>query len=228
MGVAYRHLRIAGLERLTRSGVFYGASPAEAQQVTGRNVYVVGGGNGAGQAAVHLSRYAARVTLVVRRPTLAASMSQYLRDEIDAVPNIDVRLSTQIVDGCGDRRLEQLTLGDCVTGATTTVAADGLFVLIGARPHTEWLPAEIARDEHGFVVTGADLSRDGAAPGWPLERPPVMFETSVPGVFAVGDVRSRSVKRVAAAVGEGSVVIQQVHLHLESEQASEATRTRGR
>jgi thioredoxin reductase (NADPH) len=171
---------------------------------------VVGGGNSAGQAVIHLSRYAARVTMVVRAGTLASSMSQYLRDEIDATANIDVLLSTEVVDADGDTRLERLSLrsGDSVS----TVPADALFILIGARPNTEWLPPTIARDELGYVLTGADV---GLGEG-PSERPRLPFESSLPGVFAVGDVRSHSVKRVASAVGEGSVVIQQVHQYLEA------------
>jgi thioredoxin reductase (NADPH) len=215
-GVTYCRLGIPALERLVGCGVFYGSSPSEAQQFTGGRVYVVGGGNSAGQAAVHLSRYAAHVTLVVRGATLASSMSQYLRREIEGLPNVEVLLRTQVVDGDGERRLERLVLHHAVTGTTETVAADALFMLIGAEPHTRWLPPEIARDEHDFVLTGADLSREGATGGWSLERPPFMFETSAPGVFAVGDVRARSVKRVASAVGEGSVVIQQVHQLLET------------
>ena len=213
-GVTYRRLDIPTLERLHGAGVFYGSSPSEAPRFTGGQVYVVGGGNSAGQAAVHLSRYADRVTMVVRAGTLASSMSQYLRDEIDAIPCIDVRVSTQVVDGEGESRLERLTLRTAA-GDTTTVAADALFLLIGASPHTEWLPPEVARDEQGFLVTGPDVAGDRAATGWKLERPPLMFETTVPGVFAVGDVRAQSVKRVASAVGEGSVVIQQVHQYLE-------------
>lgn len=201
MGVTYRRLEIPGLENLMGSGVFYGSSPAEAPQFTGGRVYVVGGGNSAGQAAVHLSRYAAHVTIVVRGPSLAATMSEYLQHELEAAENIEVKVSTEVVAGAGDGRLEQLTLRDA--RGTSVVPADALFVLIGARPHTEWLPQEIARDEHGFVLTGADL---GVA----------MFETSAAGVFAVGDVRSGSVKRIAAAAGEGSVVIQQLHRYLES------------
>jgi thioredoxin reductase (NADPH) len=216
MGVAYRRLGLPSLERLTGSGVFYGASPSEAQQFTGRQVYVVGGGNSAGQAAIHLSRYAAQVTVLVRGRTLASSMSQYLRDEVDSTRNISVRLSTQVVDGGGERRLEHLLLHDG-DGTTTRVRADALFVLIGATPHTEWLPPEIACDGHGFVVTGPDLTSGDAPPCWAFDRHPFTFETSLPGVFAVGDVRSQSVKRVASAVGEGSVVIQQVHRHLTTE-----------
>jgi thioredoxin reductase (NADPH) len=217
MGVTYRRLDIPALERLHGSGVFYGSSPSEAQRFTGGQVYVVGGGNSAGQAAVHLSRYAERVTLVVRAATLASSMSQYLRNEIEAIPCIDVRLSTEVVDGTGEGRLEALTLR--TAGTTRSVPADALFMLIGARPHTEWLPADVTRDGQGYVVTGTDVARDAAAAGWRLERPPLAFETSVPGVFAVGDVRAQSVKRVASAVGEGSVVMQQVHRYLEARTA---------
>ena len=221
-GVTYRRLDIPDLERLNGSGVFYGSSPSEAPRFTGGQVCVVGGGNSAGQAAVHLSRYAERVTMVVRAPTLASSMSQYLRDEIDAIPCIDVRVSTQVVDGEGESRLERLTLRTAA-GDTTTVPADALFLLIGASPHTEWLPPEVARDEQGYVVTGPDVAGDHAGTGWRLERPPLMFETTVPGVFAVGDVRAQSVKRVASAVGEGSVVIQQVHQYLEDRTAQVAS-----
>jgi thioredoxin reductase (NADPH) len=217
MGVSYRRLDIPALERLHGSGVFYGSSPSEAARFTGGQVYVVGGGNSAGQAAVHLSRYAERVTLVVRAATLASSMSQYLRNEIEAIPCIDVRLSTEVVDGTGEGRLEALTLR--TAGTTSAVPADALFMLIGARPHTEWLPADVARDGQGYLVTGIDVARDAAAAGWRLERPPLVFETSVPGVFAVGDIRAQSVKRVASAVGEGSVVMQQVHQYLEGRTA---------
>jgi thioredoxin reductase (NADPH) len=211
MGIAYRQIDIPALSRLANRGVFYGMTPgADAQTYAGKDVVIVGGGNSAGQAAVHLARYAAHVTLVVRGPTLAASMSQYLRDEMAARENIVVRCSTSVVDAEGDDRLERLHLrGE--DGRTESVPADGLFVLIGAHPHSDWLPDDVVRDEGGYVVTDEDLGD-----AWPLERHPFMFETSAPGVFAVGDVRSRSVKRVAAAVGEGSVVIQQVYRYLEA------------
>ena len=209
MGVEYKRLDIPALDRLTGTGVFYGASASEAERFTGGEVFVVGGGNSAGQAAVHLSRYANQVTIVVRGPTLAASMSRYLIDEIDAKPNIDVRFGTQVVDGAGEGRLEQLTLRDA-TGATSPTPADALFVLIGAHPYTDWLPAGVERDQYGFVVTGT------TSQAWTLDRPPFLFESTMPGVFAVGDVRSGSVKRVASAVGEGSVAIQQVHGYLHS------------
>jgi thioredoxin reductase (NADPH) len=225
-GVAYRRLGAAALERLTGVGVFYGSSPAQAQQCGGARAYVVGGGNSAGQAAVHLGRYADRVTVLARGTTLAETMSGYLIDEIEAAPNIDVRLQTEVVDGGGEGRLERLVIRDRLTEETETVPADALFVLIGARPHTDWLPAEIARDERGYLLTGADLDGTGT-PGWALERPPFSYETSVPGVFAVGDARLGSVKRVAAAVGEGSVVIQQVHSHLRADERSSRAPTVG-
>lgn len=195
-GVTYRRLGIAELDGLTGSGVFYGASPTDGQQFSGGRVFVVGGGNSAGQAAVHLSRYAAEVTLVVRGAALASSMSEYLQREVASRSNIDVRLSTRVVGGDGDARLERLVLDHA--GDVSTVDADALFVLIGAAPRTGWLPPEVLRDDHGFVVTGPD------------------FASSVPGIFAIGDVRSQSVKRVASAVGEGSVAIQHVHRYLDA------------
>jgi thioredoxin reductase (NADPH) len=160
---------------------------------------------------MHLSRYAARFTLVVRSGSLDNSMSRYLLDEIDAAPNIDVRYGTEVVDGGGQGHLERLTLRDRATGELSTVDASALFLLIGARPRTEWLPEAIERDEQGYVVTGAPAGRSQR---WPLERTPLSLETSVPGVFAVGDVRSGAVKRVASAVGEGSIVVSEVHQHL--------------
>jgi thioredoxin reductase (NADPH) len=205
MGVSYRRLAIPALEALEGAGVFYGSSPSEARQFTGASVYVVGGANSAGQAAVHLSRYAGRVTLLVRGLSLSAGMSQYLIEELAGKENVEVRLSTEVADAEGDGRLERLVLrgpeGERVEDA------DALFVLIGAEPLTDWLPPEIARDERGFVLTGAGEH---------------MFETSLPGVFAIGDVRAGSVKRVASAVGEGSVVIQQVHRYLEAAQQAPA------
>ena len=193
MGVTYRRLDVPALAELEGVGVFYGSSPSEARQFTASDVFVVGGANSAGQAAVHLSRYAASVTLLCRS-SLSSSMSQYLLDEIEGKANISVREATEVVGAAGDGRLERLTLRD--PEGTTDVRADALFILIGAAPRTEWLPTEIARDERGFVETGPD------------------YGTSVPGVFAIGDVRAGSVKRVASAVGEGSVVIQHVHRYL--------------
>src|SRR6266571_4835364 len=177
----------------------------------GQEVFVVGGANSAGQAAVHLARYAAKVTMLVRGTSLADGMSDYLVQEIASTPNISVRHGVVVVGGSGSGRLESLILKDRRDGATETVPAAAVFVLIGAEPRTQWLPEEVERDTWGFVITGAGL-RDGRFPeGWPLRRPPMFLESSVPGVFAVGDVRQGSVKRVASAVGEGSIAIRMVH-----------------
>ena len=214
-GVSYRRLGIPSLDALVGAGVFYGASTSEAQALAGEPVYVVGGGNSAGQAALHLARHAGQVTILVRGPSLAETMSQYLVGEIDAARNVDVAPNTEVADGGGERRLEWLAIRQRGSAETSRVPAAGLFVLIGAVPHTDWLPESIVRDRWGYVVTGPDIESDAAASTrWPLERNPLMFESTLPGVFAVGDVRHRSVKRVASAVGEGSVAIQQVHQYL--------------
>ena len=213
-GASYRRLDVPSLEALVGAGVFYGATVTEAQATEGKEAYVVGGANSAGQAAMHLSRYASRVTLLVRGASLAKSMSNYLIQEIDATENIEVRHNTRVVDGGGEGMLERLVVEDRTSGLTETIPAAALFVLIGAEPHTEWLPGEILRDEKGFVVTGQDLLSDERPQGWSLERPPMPLESSVPGVFVVGDVRHGSIKRVASAVGEGSIAIQMVHQYL--------------
>jgi len=208
-GIEYRSLGIPAVERFHERGVAYGSLPAEAQLYAGQRVVIIGAGNSAGQAAVHLSRHAEQVTIVCRGSELSTSMSQYLRDEVEARPNVEVLLETQVVDASGDEALEQVALR---TAAETSWArAEALLVLIGGKPHSDWLPPSVFRDGGGYVATGADL---GAA--WALERAPHAFETSVPGVFAVGDVRARSVKRVAAAVGEGAVVVHQLHRYLDS------------
>jgi thioredoxin reductase (NADPH) len=187
--------------------------------MAGQDVYVIGAGNSAGQAAIHLSKYAASVTMVVRGPGLTASMSSYLVTEISKTANIRVRPSTEVTGGAGQCSLESLTLRQRISGATETVPAAALFVMIGAEPRTSWLPGSIERDDEGFIRTGRDLHRPGELPaGWPLKRSPLLLETSVPGVFAAGDVRHRSVKRVASAVGEGATAIQLVHEHLRAEQ----------
>jgi thioredoxin reductase (NADPH) len=218
-GVAWRRLGVPSLEALRGAGVFYGAAAAEARATEGQHVYVVGGGNSAGQAAVHLARWAATVTILVRGDGLAATMSDYLVREIEALPNVAVRPRTEAVAGQGRGRLEALTLQDHSDGTTTTVPATALFVMIGAEPRTEWLAGVVERDPSGYVLTGHDLLRDGSPPpGWPLARPPLLFETSVPGVFAAGDVRHRSVKRVASAVGAGAIVVQLVHEYLAEQQ----------
>jgi thioredoxin reductase (NADPH) len=206
MGVTYQRLGVPTLETFDGVGVFYGFSSSDAQQFVGGQVYVVGAGNSGGQAAVHAKRYADRVALLCRRKSLADNMSQYLIDEI-AAAGVDVRLETQIVGAEGENRLQRLILRKGATGGSEKVPADAVFVLIGAQPHTDWLPPEIERDERGFVLTPGDH----------------MFETTAPGVFAIGDIRAGSVKRVASAVGEGSVVIHQVHRYL-SDPVDRATR----
>jgi thioredoxin reductase (NADPH) len=214
-GVSYRRLGIPSLDALTGAGVFYGAATSEANAMKDREVFVVGGANSAGQAAVHLARYAAQVTMLVRGQSLAESMSEYLVKEITGTPNIAVRRGAVVTGGAGTGRLESLTIQDQGSGVTETVPAAAVFVLIGAEPRTQWLPRDIKRDRWGFVVTGTDLMTGGHLPeSWPLPRPPMLLESSLPGVFAVGDVRCGSVKRVASAVGEGSVAIRLIHDYL--------------
>ena len=215
-GATYRRLGVPSLEALNGAGVFYGGPASEGHAMAGKDAYIVGGANSAGQAALHLARYARRVTLVVRAESLDAGMSHYLIREVEATPNVEVRTDTAVVGGGGDGRLQHLVLRKTAGGGHEEVAADGLFVLIGAQPHTDWLPAEVARDERGFVLTGQDLA--GRA-RWELARRPFSLETSMPGVFAAGDVRNGSVKRVASAVGEGSIAIQLVHDLLASDGA---------
>jgi thioredoxin reductase (NADPH) len=224
-GASYRRLGIESLEELNGAGVFYGGPTSEAPGLTGKEVYVLGGGNAAGQAALHLARYAGRVTVVARAPSLDLGMSHYLVQAVEATPNVEVRTGTTVVGGGGEGHLQQLVLHDG-TGVDDTVAADALFVLIGARPQTDWLPPEIARDEYGFLLTGDDVP----AESWPLDRRPLSLETSMPGVLASGDVRHASVKRVAAAVGEGSVAVQLVHRlvaegHVQLASVAETART---
>jgi thioredoxin reductase (NADPH) len=209
-GVDYRRLGIPALERLLGVGVFYGAAAVEAPAMAGEDVYIVGGANSAGQAAQHLARYAARVTLLVRGDSLEAGMSEYLVTQLEATPNVHVRLQTRVVDGCGADRLETLILEDGRTGQREEVPAAAVFVMIGAEPRTEWLRDVVQRDSRGFILTDRDL----ATPTRLLERSRLPFETSIPGVFAVGDVRHGSVKRVAGAVGEGSVAVGSVHQYL--------------
>lgn len=215
IGVTWRRLGIPFLENLIGTGVYYGAAASEARAVEGLDVCVVGAGNSAGQAATHLAQFASSVTMLVRGDSLAQSMSQYLITNIERTPNISVRLGVEIVAGVGDGRLEALELRDRATGRTETLPTAALFVLIGAEPRTDWLEGAVARDRKGFILTGQDLLRDGRPPAdWPLQRAPLPLETSIPGVFAAGDVRLRSTKRVAAAVGEGSTAVQFVHQYL--------------
>jgi thioredoxin reductase (NADPH) len=199
-GVSYRRLGIPEIEALNGAGVFYGGPASEAPAAVGQDVYVLGGANSAGQAALHLARYARRVTLLVRAQSLGAGMSHYLVRQVKATPNLRVRLGTEIVGGGGNGWLEHLVLADRLQGGEETVDADALFLMIGGHPHTEWLPPGVERDDQGFVLTGTDLRGDHT---WPLARSPLLLETSLPGVLAAGDVRHGSAKRVASAVGEG-------------------------
>ncbi|HEX3751473.1 MAG TPA: FAD-dependent oxidoreductase [Streptosporangiaceae bacterium] len=215
-GVAYRQLAAPGLDGLTGAGVYYGSALTEAAACADNDVYIVGGANSAGQAAVYLARGAKSVTLLVRGPSLTKSMSHYLIEQVENVPNITVRNCTEVVGARGDGHLEGLTLRDANTGETEDVPAQHLFVFIGAAPLTEWLDGVVERDDHGFVLTGPDLAVDGQPPEeWPLDRAPYHLEASVPGVFVAGDVRSESAKRVASAVGEGAMAVMLVHRYLE-------------
>ncbi|MFD5417085.1 FAD-dependent oxidoreductase [Streptomyces sp. NPDC127069] len=215
-GVSYRQLGAPGCEDLTGRGVYYGSSLTEAASCEGQDVYVVGGANSAGQAAVYLARGAKSVTLLVRGESLAASMSYYLIQQIEEAPNITVRPRTVVEAAQGAGHLERLVLQDAVTGATELVDAQWMFVFIGAAPLTDWLDGTVLRDEHGFILAGPDLTPDGRPPAeWELDRPPYHLETNVPGVFVAGDARARSAKRVASAVGEGAMAVMLVHRYLE-------------
>jgi len=214
-GAAYRRLGIASLEALQGQGVFYGAAVSEAPAMRGRNVFVAGGGNSAGQTALHMAKWASRVTVLTRGQSLADSMSDYLIREIGVTPNVNVCYGVQVAGGTGGGRLESLVLQDTASGVRRSVPADALFVLIGSQPRTERLGESVARDQQGFILTGPDVL--GATDtGWHPGRPPLPLETSLPGVFAAGDVRHGSVKRVASAVGEGAATIPLVHRYLET------------
>jgi len=210
-GVTYRRLGVEAIDQLVGSGVNYGAAMTAAREMEGLDVYVVGGGNSAGQAAIHLSRFARSVTILVRRPDLTATMSAYLIGEIEFNPRITVEGCRRVVDGGGDGRLEWIEVEDTTSGARTRREAGGLFLLLGALAHCDWLPLEVARDPNGFVLTG----RDVPSTAWRDGLPPENLETTVPGIFAVGDVRSGSMKRVASASGEGASVVPLVHAWLE-------------
>ena len=221
-GVAYRQLGVPELAPYESAGVYHGASAFDAQGLRGRTAHVVGGGNSAGQAALHLARYAGRVTLLVRGQTLAESMSRYLIDTLTAA-GVEVRLRAAVVGGGGQGHLEHVVVRDLATGESTTEPTDAVFVLIGAMPRTQWLPPAILRDRWGYVLTGEDVVAEGGRRAWPHEEAPGLLETSLRGVFAVGDARRGSVKRVASAVGEGSVVVSSVHAHLRRLDARDAS-----
>ena len=224
-GATYRRLGIPALEDLQGRGVFYGAAASEAPAMRGRTVFVAGGGNSAGQTALHLAKWASQVTILVRAESLADSMSDYLIRQIGAAPNIDVRYHVQVAGGTGTGNLQSLVLQDTASGARRSVPADALFVLIGSQPRTQWLGDAVARDQWGFILTGPDLPA-GTGHDRPPARPPLPLETSLPGVFAAGDVRRGSVNRVASAVGEGAVTIPLVHRHLQTPAAAPAATSR--
>ena len=210
-GVEWRRLELDSVDRLVGSGVYYGAARSDAGLAQGNDVYLIGAGNSAGQAAIFFSSHARSVTLLVRGESLAASMSQYLIEQIATKANIRVETRSEVVAVHGDEQLEAIEVIDRRAGTTSRRDTTALFVLIGADAATGWLPSEIARDEHGFVLTGADVTKAGQ---WKADREPFALETSAPGIFAIGDVRSGSVKRVAAAVGEGGIAIAFVHRYL--------------
>jgi thioredoxin reductase (NADPH) len=215
-GVTYRQLTAPGVPDFSGRGVYYGSALTEAAGCAGQDIYIVGGANSAGQAAVYLSKGCRSVSILVRAPSLTKSMSHYLVEQVQSIPAIKVRTCTEVVGAHGSDHLEQLTLRDSNTGETRTVDAQYLFVFIGAAPLTDWLDGVVARDDHGFILTGPDLLVEGQPPrDWPLDRPPYHLETSVPGIFAAGDVRSESAKRVASAVGEGAMAVMLVHRYLE-------------
>jgi len=215
MGVQWRSLDVPGIQRLQGAGVYYGGGASEAIACKGETVYVIGGANSAGQAAMHFSKFAQKVIMLVRGGSLASTMSHYLIEQIEKTLNIEVWTHTSVVEVHGETRLSEITIQRAVTAETERLPATSLFIFIGAQPRTEWLDGLVRRDERGFILSGPDLLRDGKRPeGWTLDRDPGLLETNVPGIFVVGDVRHGSVKRVASGVGEGAVVVQFMHQYL--------------
>jgi len=214
-GVQWKRLEAPGVDRLQGAGVYYGGGSTEALSCKGEIVYVVGGANSAGQAAMNFARYADRVVILVRGDSLASTMSQYLIDQIQQTPNIHLWAHASVVGVHGNEHLEEISVLCSDTNKLERVPASSMFIFIGAVPRTEWLAGMVERDERGFILTGPDLIRDGQRPkGWTPDRDPYLLETNVPGLFAVGDVRHGSVKRVASGVGEGSVAVQFIHQYL--------------
>jgi thioredoxin reductase (NADPH) len=216
-GVQWRRLSVPGMDRLTGAGIYYGAAITESASCKDEDVYVVGGANSAGQAAVHFSEIARSVTMIVRGDSLSKAMSHYLVERINAIPNIKVMTNAEVVEVDGDERLREITVQRHRPESTEKLPAAALFIFIGAEPHTDWLDGVVCRDGKGFLVTGPKLIYEGKRPaGWNLDRDPFLLETSVPGVFAVGDVRDGAVRRVANSVGEGSIVLHFVHQYMQN------------
>ena len=214
-GVSYRKLDVPGAERLAGAGVYYGAAMTEALECKDEDVYIVGGANSAGQAAMYFSRHARKAVIVCRSNDLRKGMSSYLVNQIEDTPNIEVRVNAKVIEALGENHLEEVKIKDSATGEEETVPARSLFIFIGAAPKTDWLEGVVERDERGFILSGPDLVRDGKRPkNWPQDRDPYLLETSVPGIFVAGDVRHGSVKRVASGVGEGSIAVQFIHQYL--------------
>ncbi len=214
-GVQWRRLDAVGVDKLQGAGVYYGGGATEALSCKGEIVYVIGGANSAGQAAMNFARYAERVIILVRGSSLSSTMSQYLIDQIKEMPNIQIWAHASVIEAHGNEHLEEISVLCSDTNKIERVTATSMFIFIGALPRTDWLGGVIERDDRGFILTGPDLIHDGKRPqGWNLERDPFLLETNVPGVFAVGDVRHGSVKRVASSVGEGSVAVQFIHQYL--------------
>jgi thioredoxin reductase (NADPH) len=214
-GVQWRRLEAPGIDRLRGAGIYYGGGATEALACKDETVYVIGGANSAGQAAMNFARYAKRVMILVRGDSLASTMSQYLIDQIKQTPNIELWAHASVAEAHGETHLEEISVLCSDTDTIERVPASSMFIFIGALPRTDWLAGMVERDERGFILTGPDLIRDGQRPkGWTLDRDPFLLETNVPGLFAVGDVRHGSVKRVASGVGEGSVAVQFIHQYL--------------
>ncbi|HVG66698.1 MAG TPA: NAD(P)/FAD-dependent oxidoreductase, partial [Gaiellales bacterium] len=213
-GVDYRRLEADGVDGLSGRGIYYGGSRSEGLSCRDEHVVVVGGANSAGQAAIYFAAYAQRVTILYRGDSLAKNMSRYLIDTIEATANIEVRLNAEVEAAHGEESLRSITVRDSATGDRDELALAAMFVFIGARPQTDWLPPAIARDRRGFILAGAELLMEDVRPRWRLDRDPHLLETSLPGVFVAGDVRSESMKRVASAVGEGSMAVHFVHEYL--------------
>jgi thioredoxin reductase (NADPH) len=214
-GVQWRRLDVPGMDRMQGAGVYYGGGSQEAISCKGETVYVVGGANSAGQAAINFALYAEKVVMLVRGDSLAATMSRYLIDQIEKTPNIQVWAHAEVIGVHGETHLEEISVQCSDTNTVEQVPANSMFIYIGASPRTDWLEGTVARDERGFVLAGPDLLKDGKLPtGWNLDRDPFLLESSLPGVFVVGDVRHGSIKRVASAVGEGAIAVQFIHRYM--------------